>query len=116
MHAFVEFPFAAEENFALLRPANQSSTYGDMVASKAVDGNSVDDSSSTATGDNDYYPWWKVELDYPIWITHVGITNRRRAGLDEHSLSIVHIIYIYTYELIHIIVCRHTLTQNSRTL
>ena len=20
--------------------------------------------------------WWKVELDYPIWVTHVEVTNR----------------------------------------
>ena len=67
---------AGGENFALFRPASQSSTYQPMVASLAVDGNNVDDSSCTATDIGDYHPWWKVELDYPIWVTHVEITNR----------------------------------------
>ena len=78
------------ENFALLRPATQSSTWTDMVASKAVDGNAVDDTSYTATDDGDFNPWWKVQLANLIWLSHVELTNRQLAGG-------VCIIYIYGY-------------------
>ena len=78
------------QNFALLRPATQSSTWRDMVASKAVDGNAVDDISCTATDDGDYSPWWKVQLAYPIWVTHVEITNRKREGGLHRRISVTH--------------------------
>ena len=74
---------AGDENFALFRPASQSSTVEGMVASRAVDGNSVDDSSVTATHNEDYSPWWKVQLDFPIWVTSVEITNRKPVGMCE---------------------------------
>ena len=66
-----------DTNFALLRPAYQSSTFvmGGLtwVASRAVDGNNVLTSSST--DDGDVRPWWKVQLAFPVWVTHVEITN-----------------------------------------
>ena len=71
-------------NFALLRPATQSSTYQDFVASKAVDGNAVDDSSCAITGAHDYKPWWKAQLAYPVWVTHVDITNRKYGARYKH--------------------------------
>ena len=72
--------FSLGENFALLRPASQSSTHSSYAASKAVDGNHVADSSCAITNAGDYNPWWKVQLIYPIWVTHVELTNRGPAG------------------------------------
>ena len=71
---------AGDTNYALLRPANQSTTHKDYVAGKAVDGISDDESSMSHTLDGDYHPWWKVELAYPIWVTHVEITNKLSHG------------------------------------
>ena len=65
-----------QKNFARNRQATQSSTFAGMNASNAVDGNNVDDSSSSHTSNHDYYPWWKVQLDYPTWVINVEITNR----------------------------------------
>ena len=73
--------FSGEMNFALFRPATQSSTHLQMVATKAVDGDDLNDSSCTATETGDYNPWWKVQLAYPVWVTHVEITNREPAGI-----------------------------------
>ena len=68
-------------NFALYRPATQSSTLRDFVASKAVDGITNDGSSISHTAvSGDYHPWWKVELAYPVWVTHVEIINRLAFG------------------------------------
>ena len=73
---FRHFFNADGTNYALSRPASQSSTHHGLVAGKAVDGISDDESSISHTLDGDYHPWWKVELAYPIWVTHVEITNR----------------------------------------
>ena len=66
----------AGTNFALFRPAIQSSTFWDSwenwEASKAVDG---DITSASMTNDGDAQPWWKVQLDYPVWVTRVEIIN-----------------------------------------
>ena len=70
-----------EINFALFRPAAQSSTYMEFEASKAVDGD-VATYSGTYTGDahGDYRHWWKVQLANPIWVTRVEIINVRYKG------------------------------------
>ena len=73
-----------DKNYALLRPASQSSTFGTFYASQAVDGDDVDDDSCSATLD-DIHPWWKVQLDIPIWVTSVEITNRQRSGMYQYS-------------------------------
>ena len=67
-------------NHALQRPVSQSSTFNSSVASLAVDGNAVDDSSCSITDVGDLHPWWKVQLAYPVWVTHVELTNRRISG------------------------------------
>ena len=67
-------------NYALSRPASQSSTYADYVAGRAVDGNVNDPSFVSHTDYGDFHPWWKVELAYPIWVTHVEITNTAENG------------------------------------
>ena len=74
-----------EENLALFRPTSQSSTWSNLVSSFAVDGDDISDLSSSATNDGDYHPWWKVELAYTAWVTHVEITNRVSAGWYEHA-------------------------------
>ena len=69
-------------NFALFRPATQSSTMASQyAASKAVDGIADKDASLIHTAYGDYAPWWKVQLAYPIWVTRVEITNRIKIGL-----------------------------------
>ena len=66
-------------NFALFRLASQSSTFewsGNIwVASRAVDGDTVDGNSISSTDYGDPQPWWKVQLAYPVWVSHVEITN-----------------------------------------
>ena len=76
--------FTGDKNFALLRPAYQSSTFGSFHASKAVDGDNVTDNSFSAT-DEEYHPWWKVQLDTKIWVTSVEITNRKSQGMYEYN-------------------------------
>ena len=64
-------------NYALSRAAYQSSVHYGNTASRAVDG---DEATSSHTSHDDYKPWWKVELAYPIRVTHVAITNRHANG------------------------------------
>ena len=85
----IDFPIAllsstGDKNYALLRPASQSSTFGLYYASKAVDGNNIDDDSYAATSVENH-PWWKVQLDTPIWVTSVEITNRQPFGMYQYS-------------------------------
>ena len=70
-------------NYALFRPATQSSTYMDNVAGKAVDGIATTDKSISYTEEHDLRPWWKVQLAYPILVTHVGIRNRHNFGKEK---------------------------------
>ena len=81
IHGKYEFDhFTDGKNYALFRPASQSSTLGSMEASFAVDDIDQGDISYSHTDGNDYHPWWKVQLDYPICVTHVEITNRLHVG------------------------------------
>ena len=86
------FLHADDKNYALSRPASQSSTLSNYVAGKAVDGISDDESSISHTLDHDYHTWWKVELAYPIWVTHVEITNRLSWGrkMSKYNDKITH--------------------------
>ena len=83
--------YADGMNYALFRPASQSSTHRDFVAGKAVDGDVNNFSSISHTLDGDYHPWWKVELAHPIPVTHVEITNTQRLGKKniEHTFFIL---------------------------
>ena len=90
----IDHVFSSGENFALFRPATQSSMWEDYVATKAVDGNVVDDSSCAITNTGDYKPWWKVQLAYPIWVSHMELTNRVPAG-GFYTLSTHTHTYIY---------------------
>ena len=53
---------------------------GNRNAGLAVDGNDVNDISCSITGVGDIRPWWKVQLAYPVWVTHVELTNKRTWG------------------------------------
>ena len=67
--------FAGGKNWALFRPATQSTTLNDSpgsAASQAVDG---DTWSGSTTHYSDYNPWWKVQLAFTIWVTNVEIVN-----------------------------------------
>ena len=76
----IYFSFQDGMNYALFRPANQSTTFRrHNGASIAVDG-SIDGDAYSHTNYGDYHPWWKVKLAYPIWVTHVEITNREDMG------------------------------------
>ena len=72
--------FIGYRNYAFLRPATQSSTHGNMVAELAVDGIADNDTSLSHTASGDSSPWWKVQLAFPIWVTHVEVTNRLHRG------------------------------------
>ena len=59
------------QNYALFRPAFQSSTWEGSVAPKAVDGNAMDDTSCAITYDADYNPGgrccWPTRFGWHTW-------------------------------------------------
>ena len=60
-------------NYALQRPATQSSTFApDFVANNSVDG--VINGNPSVTAPNDQDPWWKVQLANRIWVSQVELT------------------------------------------
>ena len=73
------FCLKGEENFALFRPATQSSTFVfnsiSWEASLAVDGGTVDGYSASATALGDLQPWWKVQLASTVQVTRVEIST-----------------------------------------
>ena len=83
----VAYAFSIDgRNYALLRPANQSSTWEGHVAGKAVDGIAIGDQSFTHTRSIDLQPWWKVELVFPIWVIYVEITNKIDSGKQADQM------------------------------
>ena len=67
--------FAGGKNWALFRPATQSTTLNDYpgnAASQAVDG---DTWSGSTTHYSDNNPWGKVQLAFTIWVTNVEIVS-----------------------------------------
>ncbi|MEM6633480.1 MAG: discoidin domain-containing protein, partial [Bacteroidota bacterium] len=76
-------------NLALNQSASQSSTYGDGVASIAVDGNT--DGNGSPWGANaalthtqsQANPWWQVDLGQQADIQQVNIFNRTSCCLDR---------------------------------
>lgn len=61
-------------NLALNKPAEQSSTFGDSVASKAVDGSLDSISQTESTGDEKF---WIVDLEAVALIRQIKIHNRQ---------------------------------------
>ena len=78
-------------NLALNQSASQSSTYGDGVASIAVDGNTDGNGSPWGAGasithtQSDANPWWQVDLGQQADIQQVNIFNRTSCCLDRLS-------------------------------
>jgi hypothetical protein len=70
------------ENFAFKKPAQQSKTTHSGSASRAVDGkNSKKYSSKSCTHTAEQTtPWWRVDLQQRIAVTHVKIVNRACCG------------------------------------
>ena len=63
--------FCHTANVALLRPAVQISTYRNEVASLAVDNNLATHSCTQYSSQ----PWWSVDLDRPMDVGRVCVTN-----------------------------------------
>ena len=76
-------------NLALNQAASQSSTYGDGVASIAVDGNTDGNGSPWGVGASITHtqsganPWWQVDLGQQADIRQVNIFNRTSCCLDR---------------------------------
>ena len=85
------YSFQSGENFALKKPTKQSTTYKKQFASKAVDGNKDNHyASCTHTYHKSSNPWWRVDLEQRIAVTHVKIVNRNSVGerLDGFEIRI----------------------------
>ena len=76
------YSFLLGENFALKKPTKQSQTTHGGSASKAVDGNKNRQyfSGSCTHTDEETTPWWRVDLEQRIAVTHVKIANRDQIG------------------------------------
>ena len=60
-------------NVALLKPATQSSTWSEMVASRAVDGDLTTSTSTLSQMSSE--PWLSVDLGTPMNVGRVCVTN-----------------------------------------
>jgi len=60
------------DNLAFKKPASQSSTWNDWVASRAVDGR-YDTLAGTLS--RDVHPWWAVDLGAPYAVSYVNVLN-----------------------------------------
>ena len=86
-------------NMALNRPASQSSTNADGVASFTNDGNTIGDDfsgadanlSHTAFGDNQ--PWWKVDLGTSAILDRAVLYNRNTS--NSNHLARLKNFYLY---------------------
>ncbi|XP_041360601.1 uncharacterized protein LOC121376881 [Gigantopelta aegis] len=68
------------DNWAWKRPAYQSTTQGNNVADRAVDGNIDSDlnhGSCTLTANGDLDPWWMVDLQMIIMVKKVKVVNQK---------------------------------------
>jgi len=70
------------KNVALLRPAEQSSTFASGDAAFAVDGN-LETCSSTEEFKNDYQRWWAVELPRPVNVKEVAVTINHAVAFHQ---------------------------------
>ena len=66
---------AGETNLALGKPATQSSTGWDSLASRAVDGNTDGDwyNGSVSHTDYNYQAWWQVDLGSASQVSKVDV-------------------------------------------
>jgi putative heme-binding domain-containing protein len=84
--------FSNGRNVALKGKATQSSTAYNAPAERAIDGNtdgSFAAGSSTHTRENEFHPWWQVDLgvDYPI--DRVVVWNRTDGDLGKRLTGYV---------------------------
>ena len=73
---FNDYYFFIQDNVALLKPTNQSSTFSTYNSSKAVDGGTntqVAHCTQTLVTTN---PWWRVDLGREEPVAEVRILNR----------------------------------------
>ena len=76
-------------NVALLRPADQSSTFASGRAALAVDG-SLETCSTTLEAEADPQRWWSVELARAVNIKEVAVTvNHGIAFNQEFTVFII---------------------------
>ncbi len=72
--------FSSGKNIAREGKATQSSTHGDGVASRAVDGNKHPDWSkggqTHTSDDGEQQPWWELDLGKPANIEKIAVWNR----------------------------------------
>ena len=66
----------AGENLAVQGKASQSSLYSTLTAYNAIDGNRDSVRNSCSCTDNDFNPWWRLDLGKTHKIFSVKITNR----------------------------------------
>ncbi|XP_078108279.1 uncharacterized protein LOC144519184 [Sander vitreus] len=64
------------ENLAVYGKASQSSLYSTLIAYNAIDGNRDSVRSSCTHTENDFNPWWRLELGKTHRVFSVTITNR----------------------------------------
>ena len=69
----VSFPV----NVALHKPAFQSTTLGDAIASRAVDGWALTDIAfqSCARSLQEVNPYWQVDIQLPLYVATVAMQN-----------------------------------------
>ena len=84
-----KFTFIVDySNLAQNKPAWQSSSASGGTADRAVDGKTDPDYSqgnTCTTTDNDYPPWWMVDLGEQYDVTQVVITNKNKNGNYCHA-------------------------------
>ncbi|XP_028436274.1 fucolectin-1-like [Perca flavescens] len=64
------------ENLAVQGKASQSSLYSTLIAYNAIDGNRDSVRNSCSCTDNDFNPWWRLDLGKTHKVFSVKITNR----------------------------------------
>lgn len=77
----------SQTNIAPAGTASQSSTYGNAVAARAIDGNTDGTywNSSIAHTGFDSLPWWQLALAGPAFIDSVKVWNRTDCCSDRLS-------------------------------
>ncbi len=92
VHMFL-FPRSLDErNFAFHKPTWQSSTDGDSVSSRVVDGSQQTTPGSCSQTDGEDSPWWIVDLQSQYIVTHVLITSTDRVG--KHIFRVCELVKI----------------------
>ena len=87
--------FSNEKNIALSAKATQSSTHGNAVASRAVDGNKDSDfnkgGQTHTTNAGTLNPWWELDLQGSVAIDKICVWNRKgfESRLDGFTLSLL---------------------------